>query len=664
MRNEKILVVEFEENSLNSLLQLLQKEGFEVVTAKDGHEGLLKFESESPDLVILEPMLLKLHGFDLCKKITKDSPKKIPVVITTGFYKGEHYKAEAIENFGASAFFEKPYQDEELMTTIHALLANGAGKPVEGIEESIREAQVDKKDAKESVKEMEEKLEQLEESPAKEEVHEEVISDEVSEEDNEADEVSREVDAMLKNAFSEFGLNLEKKKPEGVETGKKAEEEKPEEEDLDKVDVQNLETDHVEEAERGDDDHEEEEEELKTEELIEELIRKEEKVEELDKAEEEVILEGSEEVNISEEELSEEVKEELKTEIEEEAAEEIGGEVKEDVQGQGPMLEEILQQEVKEEEHEPEKKAFEEYFEQPEKASMGVNFFGFLKRIKKSIPIKIGSSVFVILVAAGATYYFLKPNKVSTPLKLENSKILSEVQRTTSDPVDEDFTSGSPEKQKEPAQKNSPLSAPPEGSESDSPQNQAPNVALPSSMSDDESTTEFAASTKLSSRERQFMLPSSSQAPGSRSFEVIEVEDTKESRVETSELTVNLPQLEETAKKIIQPDEAVDRIKTGDLVPIESVDVLPVAERKVNPEYPASAFHRGIEATVEFRALISEFGNVLDVAFSDSGRSLSVFHKACEEAVKQWKFSPAKKNGVNVKVWKTFSIAFKKKNTE
>ena len=39
MRNEKILVVEFEENSLNSLLQTLQTEGFQVVTAKDGHEG-------------------------------------------------------------------------------------------------------------------------------------------------------------------------------------------------------------------------------------------------------------------------------------------------------------------------------------------------------------------------------------------------------------------------------------------------------------------------------------------------------------------------------------------------------------------------------------------------------------------------------------------------
>ncbi len=661
MSNEKILVVEFEENSLNSLLQLLQDEGFEVVTAKDGHEGLLKYESENPDLVILEPMLLKLHGFDLCKKITKDSPRKIPVVITTGFYKGEHYRAEAIENFGASAFFEKPYQNEELLTTIHDLLRNGIGEPVEVIEESIQEAEVDMKDAKENVKEREEKLKGIEVSPVKDEEHEEIISDETSEGDSERDEVSQEVDAMLKNALSEFGLSLGKKKVEGAKTQKRAEKEEPTEEDLDTVELQSLEAEQGGDTEEAGED-EEVEEELRTEELIEELIRKEEQVEEVDKTEEEMVLAESEEVKISEEELCEEVKEELKEEIEEKAEEEVREEAREGFQE--PGLEEILQQEAEEEEQDPEKKVFEEYFEQPEKASRRVNLFGFLKKIKNSIPIMIGSSVFVILVAAGATYYFLKPSKVITPSKQESSKIVSEVQRTTSDPSEDVFTSQNSEKQQEPEQKISPASAPPAGSESDSSQTPVPNVALPAFNPEAESTTEFAAPTRLSSRERQVMLPSSSEVPGSRNFEVIEVEETKEARVETSELAVNLPQLKETAQKIIQPDVASDRIKTGDLVPIESVDVLPVAERKVNPEYPASAFQRGIEATVEFRALISEFGNVLDIAFVDSGRSFSMFHKACEEAVKQWKFSPAKKNGVNVKVWKTFSIAFKKKNME
>jgi TonB family protein len=660
MRNEKILVVEFEENSLNSLLQLLENEGFEVVTAKDGHEGLLKFESENPDLVILEPMLLKLHGFDLCRKITKDSPKKTPVVITTGFYKGEHYKAEAIETFGASAFFEKPYQNEELLTTIHDLLGNGTGEPAEEVLKSIQEPEVSVKDEERNAEEMGKSLEELKMTPDKEQEHEEITSEEISE----GDEVSREVDAMLKNALSEFGLSLDKRKVEAEKTEKKAGKEKPPEEDLTKAEMESPETEQVGVMEEVSEEEEvEEEEELKTEEIIEELIRKEEKGKDVDKPEEEMVLAEAEELKGSEGELrSEEVREELREEIEVKVEEEIKEEAKEGVQE--TVQEEITHEEIKEEEQDPDKKVFEEYFEQPEKVPFHMNLLGFLKRIKKPIPIMIGSSAFIILVAAGATYYFLKPNKVSTPLKKENSKIVSDIQRTSPSSPDEDFASENPGNQEGTEQKITPVSATPEGSDRDTSQTLASNEALPDVEPEKESTTEFAAPTRLSSRQRQVMLPSVSEAPGSRNFEVIEVEETKEARVETSELAVSLPQLEETAKKIIQPEDASDRIKTGDLIPIDSVDVLPVAVSKVNPTYPLSAFRRGIEATVEFRVLISEFGNVLDVAFVDSGRSLSVFHKACDEAARQWKFSPAKKDGLNVKVWKTFSIAFKKKNME
>ncbi len=661
MRNEKILVVEFEENSLNTLLQLLQTEGFEVVTAKDGHEGLLKFESESPDLVILEPMLLKLHGFDLCKKITQDSPKKIPVVITTGFYKGEHYKLEAIETFGASAFFEKPYQTQELLTTIHDLLKNGAREPVEEAKKGSQEHQANVKNGKGKTEEIEATLEDLRGTPGQDEEREETTSEQISD----GDEVSREVDAMLKNALSEFGLSLDKKKTEVDKIQKEPEREKPPEEEHPKVETDSLGSEQaggmeeaVEEEVEVEEEIEDEEEELKTEELIEELIQKEDRVEEqVDKPEEKVTLAEAEEVKASEPESIDEGREELKEEVEERIEE-----AKEEVQ-ETPQ-EKIIHEEKTEEEQDPGQKVFEDYFEQTEKVPFHTSFFGFLKRIKKSIPMMIGSSVFVILVAAGATYYFLKPNRVSPPPNQENSKIVSDVQRTTANPSDENFSSENPGDQEETVQKVAPVSASLTGDEKDRSQDLDTNPAIPAFEQETESTTEFAAPTKLSSRERQVMLPPVSGQPGSRNFELIEVQDTKEARVETSELAVDLDQLEETAKKIIQPEDASDRIKTGDLVPIESVDILPVAVKKINPKYPLSAFQRGIEATVEFRALISEFGNVLDIAFVDPGRSMSVFHKACDEAVRQWKFSPAKKDGVSVKVWKTFSIAFKKKNME
>ncbi|MFQ6089087.1 MAG: response regulator transcription factor, partial [Candidatus Methanofastidiosia archaeon] len=116
MRNKKILIVDFEEESLNSLVSFFQAKGFQIVTATDGLSGLEKFEAEKPDLVILEALLSKLHGFDLCNKITCEYDRKVPVVIVTGIYREMRFKIEALRSYGASAYFEKPYQKEELLT--------------------------------------------------------------------------------------------------------------------------------------------------------------------------------------------------------------------------------------------------------------------------------------------------------------------------------------------------------------------------------------------------------------------------------------------------------------------------------------------------------------------------------------------------------------------
>jgi TonB family protein len=609
MRNEKILVVEFEENSLNLLLQTLQTEGFKVVTAKDGHEGLLMFESENPDLVILEPMLLKLHGFDLCRKISKDSNKKTPVIITTGFYKGEHYRSEAIETFGAAAFFEKPYKNEDLLTTIHELLGNGTAEGVQEIKKSAQKKKAATIDIEESVREMERSIREREATPK-------------DQDQKSADPVKKtvkpgintEVDEMLQDALSDFGLNIEKK-----------EEAKKKESPVDKKETQVVEkakeTEEVLEVEEL-----EEEKELQTEELIEELIQKEEQTEEKEKPEVKVITQEPEErVEIREEETKEEDK------------------------GEG---------------EETDEKIFEDYFEEPEKAPVSKNLFGFLKNIKTSLPLKIGSTAFVVLVAAGATYYFLKPNKPQTPSNLKNVQTISETERSTPILEQQELSSSVPETQGEDDQVDSSGGPTPEGAEGNPVENTIPSEGTVAAETEPESTAEFMSTTGLSSGQRQVMLPDGAFSPESRQFEIIEVEETSEEKLEESKIEISSPQLEEAVKNIIQSENTVNRIKTGDLVPIESVDFPPVATKKINPKYPPTAFQRGIEVTVVFRALISEFGNVLDVAFMDPSKTAPAFKKACDEAIRQWKFSPAKINGVNVKVWKTFSIAFKKNQTE
>lgn len=619
MRNEKILVVEFEENSLNSLLETLQTEGFQVVTAKDGHEGLLMFESENPDLVILEPMLLKLHGFDLCRKISNDTRKKTPVIITTGFYKGEHYKVEAIETFGASAFFEKPYKDEELMRAVHKLLGNGTSESVVDEKKSLKEEKAPSFDIEETVKEMERSIKEQ-----KSTIDQKRRKSADTASNREKSGINTQIDEMLQDAFGDFGLKLEKK------ASKKGVEEKPGPEPEQEPFPSEEKTEDAKEALEEEEPVEspvEENKELKTEELIEELIQKE---------------EGTEE-ELEPEPEAEEKREVKVQEIEEEKRE--------------------IQREVKEEPAEEDKKIFEEYFEEPEKTPVPKNIFSFLKKIRKSLPLMIASTALVVIVAAGATYLFLKPNKPQGMTNQMRTENVSNLKRSTNPPGEQEYSSspvaGDENVQSEPSGDNTSVKT-----ETSQPGNAESDNNVIGAVEEPASTSEFMATTTLSSQQREVMLPEGMPSPESREFEVIEVEETGEEQLDQSSVEISSPLLDETVKNIIQSEDSSQIIKVGDLVPIETVDVPPVPTKKVNPKYPPAAYQRGIEETVVFRALISEFGNVLDVAFMDTSRTAAAFRKACDEAIRKWRFSPAKKGGVNVKVWKTFSIAFKKNKTE
>jgi DNA-binding response OmpR family regulator len=122
MAEKKILIVDYDTPSLDSLTKLIKSQKIQVVTASDGQAGYEKFRSEKPDLVILEAMLPKIHGFDLTKKITQESGGQVPVVIVTGLYKGPQYRHEAISSFGASDYFEKPVDPDRFVETIRQLI--------------------------------------------------------------------------------------------------------------------------------------------------------------------------------------------------------------------------------------------------------------------------------------------------------------------------------------------------------------------------------------------------------------------------------------------------------------------------------------------------------------------------------------------------------------
>lgn len=123
MSEKKILIVDYDQASLESLTRILKNLKVQILQATDGAQAYDLFKEEKPDLVILEAILPKLHGFDLTKRIVQESKGTVPVVIITGLYKGPQYKHEAITNLGASEYLEKPVNPETLLDTVNRLLS-------------------------------------------------------------------------------------------------------------------------------------------------------------------------------------------------------------------------------------------------------------------------------------------------------------------------------------------------------------------------------------------------------------------------------------------------------------------------------------------------------------------------------------------------------------
>lgn len=120
--NKKILVVE-DEKAIADILEFnLKKEGYETVCAYDGEAGLSAAGSENPDLILLDVMLPKLDGFEVCKEVRKAS--NVPIIMLTA-REEEVDKVLGLE-LGADDYITKPFSMRELMARIKANVRRGA----------------------------------------------------------------------------------------------------------------------------------------------------------------------------------------------------------------------------------------------------------------------------------------------------------------------------------------------------------------------------------------------------------------------------------------------------------------------------------------------------------------------------------------------------------
>ena len=132
--SNKILFVEDEEDLTLIVADTLRGQGYEVVTAVDGEDGLEKFKTEAADIVVADVMMPKMDGFTMAKEIRKLSPT-VPLLFLTA--KSTIDDVEQGFEIGANDYLKKPFELRELIVRIKALLRRYGNNRTEDIRFAI-----------------------------------------------------------------------------------------------------------------------------------------------------------------------------------------------------------------------------------------------------------------------------------------------------------------------------------------------------------------------------------------------------------------------------------------------------------------------------------------------------------------------------------------------
>ena len=120
-KSNRILVVDDVPVNIQLLVTYLAAEGYDVVSAKDGHDAMKAVKEHQPDLILLDVMMPKMNGFKVCEAIKSDDATKfIPVILVTALNELED-KVKGMDS-GADDFLAKPFNKLELLVRVRSLL--------------------------------------------------------------------------------------------------------------------------------------------------------------------------------------------------------------------------------------------------------------------------------------------------------------------------------------------------------------------------------------------------------------------------------------------------------------------------------------------------------------------------------------------------------------
>ena len=117
---KRVLIIDDDEGLTENLQLAIEAEGYEVLTAHDGNEGLMKIERDAPDLVLLDLVMPRRSGFAVLDSIINNKQRAPKIVMVTGNSEPK-YRELALDR-GVDRFIPKPYHIEDLVQTVNELL--------------------------------------------------------------------------------------------------------------------------------------------------------------------------------------------------------------------------------------------------------------------------------------------------------------------------------------------------------------------------------------------------------------------------------------------------------------------------------------------------------------------------------------------------------------
>jgi two-component system alkaline phosphatase synthesis response regulator PhoP len=121
MSSRRVLIIEDEPHIVLSLEYLLERDGFETATAADGERGLAMVRELRPDVVLLDLMLPRLDGYQVCQAIKSD-PELAPIPIIVLSAKGQEVEVLKGLSLGAAQYITKPFGNAEILEAVRAVL--------------------------------------------------------------------------------------------------------------------------------------------------------------------------------------------------------------------------------------------------------------------------------------------------------------------------------------------------------------------------------------------------------------------------------------------------------------------------------------------------------------------------------------------------------------